>query len=71
MQQLLDEIRQTYPHLYDIQMELERIKAISGFGDLNMSLSMTKGVVERGELFSTTKRLYHRRMDGKMERILQ
>ena len=62
-------LKQHYPHLYDIQMQVLRIVDESGYGDVSVVLTVQNGVVERAEILGSAKKLYYRRVQNKLERL--
>lgn len=65
----LNYLRQKYPHLYDIQMQVLRVIDQSGYGDVSVVLTIQNGVVEKGEILGSARKLYYRRVDNKFERL--
>jgi hypothetical protein len=64
---LLQFLKDHYPHLYDAQMQVDRICAVSGYGDVSMVLHISKGLVTNGEILGSAKRSYFRQVaDGTM-----
>lgn len=65
----LEYLKQHYPHLYDVQMQVLRVIDDSGFGDVSVVLQVQHGVVERAEILGSAKKLYYRRKNNKLERL--
>jgi hypothetical protein len=61
-------LKKNAPHLYDIEMQVRRVIAESGFGDVSLVLHITEGVVDRGEILGSAKRIYYMRRHNVMER---
>ena len=64
----LQYLRQEYPHLYDVQKQVERIIEVSGYGDVSIVLHVTHGMVDRGEILGSAKRMYYRRQGNEFIR---
>jgi hypothetical protein len=62
-------IKKEMPHLYDVEMQVRRVVRDSGFGDVSMVLHVTNGIVDRGEVLGSTKRIYYRRVGNQLVRI--
>jgi len=62
-------LKEQMPHLYDVELQVRRIIRDSGFGDVSMVLHVTNGLVDRGEILGSSKRLYYRRVGNKLIRI--
>lgn len=74
MAELYDEnfltyLKQKHPYLYDVEMQVRRVQDQSGFGDVSMILQILNGVVEKAEVLGSTKRIYYRRVNNKLERL--
>jgi hypothetical protein len=64
---LLQFLKEQYPHLYDVQSQVDRICEISGFGDVSMVLHISKRLVTNGEILGAAKRSYFKQIsDGTM-----
>lgn len=61
-------LKRDFPHLYDVQTQVERVIDTSGFGDVSIVLQITHGVVDRGEILGSSKRIYYLRRNNKLER---
>jgi hypothetical protein len=61
-------LKQKAPHLYDVEMQVRRVVKESGFGDVSLVLHITDGVVDRGEILGSAKRIYYMRRHNVMER---
>lgn len=62
-------LQQFYPHLYDVQMQVKKVAGNSGYGDVSVVLYITEGVVDRGEILGSSKKIYYRRIGNQLKRI--
>lgn len=65
-QNFIEYLKKNKPYLYDIEMQVRRLRDTTGFGDISISISMAHNVVDRGEIFTTVKRLYYKRVNNKL-----
>lgn len=65
----IEYIRRNKPYLYDIEMQVRRIKESTGFGDISIQISMAHKVVDRGEILATIKRQYYKRVNNQLVKI--
>ena len=61
-------LRKHYPHLYDVEKQVVRVIDTSGYGDVSVVLHITHGVVDRGEILGSAKRMYYRRQGNRLVR---
>lgn len=57
-EELLKALRLTYPWLYDIQMEVERVKITSGYGEVSFVLKVLHRRVESADVLGSAKLRY-------------
>lgn len=53
-------LEKCYPHLYDIQMEIEKVKNASGYGDMSASIIIRHKKVFSCDVSHWVKRLYNK-----------
>ena len=63
-------LKEAAPHLYDVETQVRRIIGQSGYGDVSMVLHITEGVVDRGEILGSAKRIYYIRRHNTLERAV-
>jgi len=54
----LEYLKHNYPYLYDVEMEAERIRDDSGFGDISIVLKIQDKEVTYGEVLGGARRQY-------------
>jgi hypothetical protein len=62
-------LKERFPHLYDVETQVRRVIKETGFGDVSMVLHITGGLVDRGEILGSSKRIYYRRVGNKLIRL--
>lgn len=51
-------LRQHKPYLYDIEMQVDKLKESGGYGEISVAISMSNEIVDRGEILMSIKRIY-------------
>ena len=62
-------MKKLYMHLesaFPDKPQVKRLKETTGFGDISIVISMVHAVVDRGEIFTTVKRLYSKRSNNEI-----
>ena len=54
----LEYLKHNHPHLYDIEMQCERVRQESGFGDITINLKIQNKEVTYGEVVGKARRQY-------------
>ena len=54
----LEELKKRYPHLYDFQMEIERVINTTGYGDVSVSCIIRYKKVFSSDVIGAVKSLY-------------
>ena len=49
-QEFMIQLKQDYPHLYDVETMVQEIRGKTGFGDISLSLTIRDGRVERSDI---------------------
>ena len=62
----LEYIKKNKPYLYDIEIQVRKLRESGGYGDISIAISMAQKIVDRGEILTTVKRLYHKRKNNKV-----
>jgi hypothetical protein len=50
-------------------MQVKKVVTNSGYGDVSVVLHVTEGIVDRGEILGSSKRIYYRRIGNNLKRI--
>jgi len=59
-------LKKNKPYLYDIEIQVNKLKESGGYGDISIAISMTKSVVDRGEIMMSIRRLYVPRKNNRI-----
>jgi hypothetical protein len=65
-QNFIEYLKKHKPYLYDIELQVMRLRESTGYGDISVAISMTQSVVDRGEILTTVKRLYYKRKNNQL-----
>ena len=64
--QIITYLKNHYPYLYDLEMEVRRIQSVTGFGEVSFVLHVAHGVADRGEFLGSSSKIYRQRIKNKL-----
>lgn len=57
-------LNKEFPYLFEIEKEVQRVKARTGYGDVNFTLRIVNGEVDSGEIYGIAKMIFKKRRDN-------